>query len=48
MELISTYWPASIDALPEERAEEIGPKPLFIGGGEYEVPHLEQFQFDIK
>lgn len=48
VDIITHLWPYSIDMLQEEKGLIDGPKPLFLGGGQTEVPHFEQFLYTVE
>ncbi|KIJ45080.1 hypothetical protein M422DRAFT_207261 [Sphaerobolus stellatus SS14] len=45
VELITHFWPHSIDNLPRERGLVEGPRPVFFGGWDTEDANYEQFFF---
>jgi hypothetical protein len=45
IQLLTTLWPDSIDALDQEQGLVDGPKPMFFSGWDRDLVHYEQFLF---
>lgn len=43
VQLITRFWPQTIDYLDEEKGLIDGLRPTFFSGGQHETPRFEQF-----